>query len=344
LVASGHDSDHHCGRAAPNEPDQCHFFRTALDYVRGGAPDPRKPVLVLDRAFLDVPSSLDRVYGPNVVPRTVIDPRSSAFMTAPITTDLYSAVVIASSRGRPEDKSQQDLNEVTSTPDSDAINARAGDLRAFFDSGGGIFANAGYVHGDDPGDPYYGFLPITVRSAQVTRPFALTDPGRALGFLDKDVKCCPTHNTFEQPSSFSALGAIDTDGVGHRVTLFADAPSFASLGEPPIGPATAQEVARGVGSSKRCRRRRSVRIRLHRSRHRHFSTAVVYVNGKRARRFRGERITRPFRVRLRGNRTRVRIVIVTTGKRKLTIRRTYHRCKPRHHRRRARHRARHHRR
>jgi hypothetical protein len=345
LVASGHDSDHHCGRAAPNEREQCHFFRTALDYVRGGAPDPTKPVLVLDRAYLDVPASLDRIYGPNAVPRTVVDPRSSAFMVAPISTELYSAVVIASSRSdRPEDKTQQDLNELNSTPDSDAINARAGDLRDFFDSGGGIFVNAGNAHGDGPGDPYYGFLPITVQSARVTNPFTLTDAGRALGFVDRDVTCCPTHNTFEQPSPFSALRAVDTDAVGRRVTLFAEAPTFSSLGEPPISPGTLQQVARGVASAKRCRRRRSVRIRLHRPRHRRFSTAVVYVNGKRARRFQGRRITRPFRVRLRGNRTRVRIVILTTGKKKLTIRRTYRRCKPRHHRRHrrhAKHRARH---
>src|SRR5215212_8179094 len=109
LVATGHDADHHCGRDATGFPHlQCHFFQVGVDYVRAGAPDPTKPVLVLDRAKLDVVSSLDRVYGADAVPRTVIDPRSADFATAPITTDAYSAVIIASSAGDPNDPTPRD--------------------------------------------------------------------------------------------------------------------------------------------------------------------------------------------------------------------------------------------
>jgi len=43
--------------------EQCLFFAVAVNYVRGGAPDPSKPVLVLDRGPLDVVTSLNRVYG-----------------------------------------------------------------------------------------------------------------------------------------------------------------------------------------------------------------------------------------------------------------------------------------
>src|SRR4051794_3293047 len=123
VIATGHDTDHHCGRDGTGYPHlQCNFFKTAVDYVRAGAPDPAKPVLVLDRKSLDVVTSLDRAYGPGAVPRKVIDPRSGAFKRAPITAGRYSAVIIASSGGDPGDPSPQDLNEVGSTPDSDAIN------------------------------------------------------------------------------------------------------------------------------------------------------------------------------------------------------------------------------
>ena len=328
LIASGHDSDSHCGHVS-NEPDahrQCHFFKVAVEYVRAGAPDPRKPVLVLDRAALDVSTSLDRIYGRGVVPRRIIDPRSAAFRSAPITTALYSAVVVASSRALKNDPTPPDLDEVGSAPDSNAIKARAGDLRAFFHSGGGIFLNSGGMHGDGPGDPYYAMLPITVQPARVTYPFTLTDDGRRLGFLPADVTCCPTHNTFDQPSVFSALQAVDVDAAGRVVTLFADTPSIASLGDPPISRAMLRRIAAALPSAKRCVRGRRLRLRLIRPKGLRFSRASVYVNGRRVRRMRGRAVTRPFKITLRGKRTRVRIVILTTGKRKVTIRRTYRRC------------------
>ena len=323
LVATGHDSDHHCGREAQR---QCHFFKVALEYVRAGAPDPSKPVLVLDRGALDVSLSLDRIYGPGVVPRTVIEPRSAAFTRAPITTALYSAVIVASSRGY-ADATPQDLNEFRSTPDSDAINRRARDLRGFFDSGGGIFVNSGNAHGDGPGDPYYAFLPITVRSGRVTEPFRLTPNGSALGFLPEDVTCCPTHNTFESPSLDSALRPVDTDAAGRIVTVFANTPRFSLIGDPPLTRATIRRIAAGLPSARRCIRRRRITIRIPKPRRLRYSRASVYVNGKRVKRLRGRRITRPFKITLRGSRTRVKVVILTTGKRKITIRRTYRRCR-----------------
>src|SRR3954454_13283355 len=97
VFATGHDADHHCGRGGTGFAHlQCNFFRVGVDYVRAGAPDPAKPVLVLDRGELDVVSSLDRVYGPGAVPRTVVDPRSDAFPSTAITTSQFSAVIVAS--------------------------------------------------------------------------------------------------------------------------------------------------------------------------------------------------------------------------------------------------------
>jgi len=232
LIATGHDADHHCGRAdaVAGAHEQCHFFQVAVNYVRAGAPDPTKPVLVLDRGALDVVSSLDRAFGPGL-PRAVIDPRSPAFRAAPITTGLYSAVIIASSRGPANDPSPQDLNEFGSTPDSDAINVRAGDLRTFYGGGGGIYVNSGNTHGDDPTDPYYAFLPVTVRGSRVKSPFVLTDAGRALGMVDNDVVCCPTHNTIEPPADGSPFRTIDTDSLGRIVSVYAESQRFSGLGD-----------------------------------------------------------------------------------------------------------------
>jgi hypothetical protein len=337
LIATGHDADHHCGRVTTEPKDgdphrQCHFVEVAVNYVRGGAPDPTKPVLVLDRGALDVVASLDRIYGPGVMPRTVIDPRSSQFASEPLTTDRYSAIIVASSGGDPEDPTQQDLNAVGSAPDSEAIAARAADIRAFFDAGGGVYANSGSVHGDGPGDPYYEFLPITVASAAVTSPFSLTDAGRALGFVEDDVACCPTHNTFETPSAESALKAIDIDADGRVVSVFAETQRFESLGDAPVTPETVQEVSKDLPSTAGCVRRTSITLRLRRPTNRRFSRATIYLNKKRVKRLRGRRITRPIKIDLTSKRlasaakARFRIVIITTGKRKIVVRRTYRLC------------------
>ncbi len=337
LVATGHDADHHCGRVTTAPKDgpphaQCHFVEVAVDYVRAGAPDPTKPVLVLDRGKLDVVASLDRIYGPGVVPRRVMSPRSTTFKNAPITTDRYSAIVIASSKGNPNDPTPQDLNELKSTPDSDAINARAKDIEAFFNTGGGIYVNSGSAHGDGPDDPYYGFLPITVQSAAVTSPYTLTEAGRALGFTRADVVCCPTHNTFEPPSSTSALKAIDTDVNGKLVSVFAETPRFTSLGDPPITPSIEREVGQDLKPNGTCARRRALTLRIRRPENLRFSRAVVYVNNRPVKRLRGRKITRPIKVSLRHARYdnvktfRVRIKVTTTGKRKINIRRSYRAC------------------
>jgi hypothetical protein len=330
LLATGHDADHHCGRTTsePFSHTQCHFFQVAVDYVRGGAPDPTKPVLVLDRGDLDIVSSIDRIYGP-AFPRAVIEPRSEAFRTAPITTDLYSAVIIASSKGETDDPSPQDLNEFFSTPDSDAINARADDLRAFFNAGGGIYVNSGSKHGDEPGDPYYAFLPVTVRGAAVVSPFLLTDSGRALGFVEGDITCCPTHNTFEALSDLSALRQIDTDSQGRTVSIYAETPNFSALSEPPLSQSQILEVVSSLPVERKCISRRSIVLRLHRPKGVRFDRAVIYRNGKFNKRVRGKKVTQPIRIKVpqnRGATVKLRIVIFTTSKRKLTIRRTYKIC------------------
>src|SRR3712207_2030735 len=82
LVVTGHDADLHCVSNA-----QCGFVNVAVTHVRGGAPDPNKPVLVLDRDDLDMSVALDNAFGAGVIPRVVMDPRSAEFASAPLTTD-----------------------------------------------------------------------------------------------------------------------------------------------------------------------------------------------------------------------------------------------------------------
>ena len=221
---TGHDADFHCASGEP----QCHFVSTAVNYVRAGAPDPSRPVLVLDRLNLQMVGALDRAFGAGAVPRQVVDPRSQ-FAGVPLSTNNYSAILIASD----VTCGGCDLNEATSTPDSDAINARAGDIAAFFNAGGGVYANAGGSHGDgDPAngaDTYYSFLPIPVGGAPVTGPFCLTPLGASIGFEDSptsltgcpdssrrrgtndDINCCATHNSFITPPAGSALRVAETD-------------------------------------------------------------------------------------------------------------------------------------
>jgi hypothetical protein len=135
MIVTGHDADFHCRGGA-----QCHFVKTATDWVRAGAPDPTKPVLILDTDDLDFPTALTNVntqFGENI-PNVVMDPKSLQFAAEPLTTASYSAILVASDTTC----GGCDLNQ-NNTEDSDAINARTADIQAFFNAGGGVYANAG---------------------------------------------------------------------------------------------------------------------------------------------------------------------------------------------------------
>jgi hypothetical protein len=230
---TGHDADLHC-----TGEGQCHYVEAAVNWVRAGAPDPSRPVLVLDRLDLDFVVALDNAFGPNAVPREVVDPRSAEFAAVPLTTDRFSAILIASD----VTCGGCDLNEFDSTPDSDAINARQGDIAAFFNAGGGVYANSGADHGDgnpDTGpDPYYSFLPIPVGGTAVSPPFCLTPVGASIGFEDPagcpdpsrwrgtrdDINCCATHNSFTHPPPDTALQVAETDVGADGVVSSDDVP------------------------------------------------------------------------------------------------------------------------
>ena len=218
LWLRGHDADLHCSGGS-----QCHFIRVAVSYVRAGAPDPTKPVLVLDRGSLQFGTALDSAFGAGVVPRVVMDPRSAQFRSAPLTTSRYSAILVASDTTC----GGCDLNDFDSSPDSDAINARKAAISSFFNAGGGVYANSGGSRGD--GDPvipdvYYSFVPAPLGGQVVQPPFCLTSVGIAAGFEDQtcpdasrrsgtnsDINCCATHNSFQDPPAGSALRVAERD-------------------------------------------------------------------------------------------------------------------------------------
>ena len=265
LVTTGHDADLHCGGGGLSPfSAQCHFVEVATKYVRGGAPDPTKPVLILDNdeanggpdsGEYDMAFAVDNAFGLGNVPYTVFEPQSPAWAAEPLTTDRYSAILVASDYSC----GGCDLNPPTgsgdSTADSDAINARKADIEAFFNAGGGIYVNAGAVHGDGDAssgaDVFYNFVPIPVGGVQVSPPFCLTPEGAFLGFEDPpagsdeeggcpdlskstgthdDINCCATHNSFEEPAAGTALRVAERDtgedgivsGDDFPETLFAE--------------------------------------------------------------------------------------------------------------------------
>jgi hypothetical protein len=327
LIVTGHDTDYHCAAGQP----QCHFVKVAVDYVRGGAPSPKKPVLVLDNGSNKMSTALDMAFGPGAVPRTVVDPRSG-LAGLPITTSNYSAIVIASD----VTCGGCDLNDFTGTPDSDAINGRAADIAKFFNAGGGIFFNSGALHGDGDAttgaDTYYSSVPIPVGGAAVAPPFTLTPAGKKLGLTDgtggtsNDINCCATHNSFALPPAGSALEVAETDSKGQAETLFAEGRISGGTIKKP-----ATKVI-GLPSNKKCVSRRKFRIKIRQPGGIRIQTALVFLNGKKVRVLK-RRVFRRLRhtatVNLRGlpkGTFVLKIVVLTTKGKTIKGKRKYHTC------------------
>ena len=360
LVVTGHDAESHCAReeVVERRPAACAFVATSVNWVRAKAPDPNKPVLILDRGNLDFKKSVDRMVARGAsVPYQVVDPRSSAFATLPINTATYSAVLIASSKDETSDESAPDLDEFNSTPDNNAINARAADIRAFFNAGGGLDVMSGGAAARANSARYYGFLKITRGGGTVTTPFKLRSPGRAIGWQDArenpgeldQINCCNTHVSFEPPAPESALKIAEADSAGRAITLVAETNDLATIEEPPT---TAQAVFAGapgvspVGGGARgtattgttkavCVPRKALKVSLRRPRGVRFAKLVIYVNGRKKRTVSGKTLgtkarTRAVRIRLSPTRTsKLRMVVTTSSGRKLTYRRTYKPCSTR---------------
>jgi hypothetical protein len=287
LLVTGHDADLHCVGG-----QQCHFVKVAVEYVRAGAPDPSKPVLVLDKGGLQVPKALDAAFPPaGSVPRRVVDPQSPEWASLALTPSAYSAIIVASDSSC----GGCDLN-VGSIADSTAINSRKADIERFFNSGGGIlaFSGANRAGGDSDtsDDIFYGFAPIPVGGVAVSPPFTLTPEGRALGFTDgtggtrDDINCCPTHNSFALPPAGSVLKVAETDSRGSAETLFAEGRiSGGGFVPPSTTPRVTPAEAFRFPPTRKCVSRRNFVIRLVRKPGVKYVAAQVKVNGRRTRVF-----------------------------------------------------------
>jgi hypothetical protein len=319
LLATGHDADSHCSDAdIPH--GQCHFVAAAVNYVRGGAPVPGRPLLLLDctpQHFLAV--AISRALGPGVPSTTLCPHTDSAFKTDPLSASRYSAIIVGSS------VDQLNIGAVETTPDSVAISARAADISAFFNSGGGVLAFSGDFNGDgnpSPPDTYYTFIPVPLGGALGDPPFNLTPAGAALGFQstrqgigpNDDINCCPTHNGFREPPAGSVLQVAERDSSvpPEPETLFGEG----TIGEGRIieGP-RAGDVIETPG---KCLRRRRIKLRLRQRHGVRIRRALIYVNGKRVRvlkrkRFRHRRaVTVVLRHLPKRHTIRVRVVVRTT--------------------------------
>ena len=355
LIVTGHDPDTHCALEG-DDTGSCRFVEAGVDYVRGTA-DATKPVLVLDRANNYWVTALRYAYrGQTAMPYQLVDPRSAEFASLPLTTDRYSAILVAASKDAVDDPTPSDLNELGSTPDTDAINARAADIAKFFDAGGGLFVSSGGAAARENSARYYRFINITRGGGAVTKPLFLTDLGRSIGWRDalanpgetNDINCCETHVSFEPPAPESPLKVAERDKAGRAITMVADTNRLATIEEPPAKP---EEVFAGLpggstgsggsdgsggqaGSPKAvCVPKRALRVSLRRPRGVRFTKVVAYVNGRRVKtvgrkRLGSGRKTRPFTIRLSQNRrSKIRIVATTASNRKYTYRQTYKPCR-----------------
>ena len=246
FFATGHDQDLHC---AGRDANECAYYEIASNFVRAGS---SLPVLILDRGALQAVMALNLAYSNNQSttptssspPYVVEDPQGLATTqingAAPpgITTastwpttalldssghPLWSAIIVASDASC----GGCDLNNTSdgTHPDSDAINARASAIQAFFNAGGGLLYLAGADNAFDADgvsgkDIYYASVPVPIGGQPVTEPFTVTSDGASLGITDAMVNCCATHNSFSLPPAGSTIRVAETDSAGLAESLF----------------------------------------------------------------------------------------------------------------------------
>jgi hypothetical protein len=229
-----------------------------IPWIRGGAPNPALPVLVLDRdgttdpdcgtscneahhpAVLELDNSLDLAFGAGVLNKQVVDPRSAEFASLPLDTAHYSAIVLASD----VTCGGCDLNNNVAQPDSDALLARRNDIVNFYRNGGGVMAfSGGGINAASPltrggsgtlarCDHYYEFLPFPATCDAGGGNITTTPAGQAIGLQDEFYEFA--HNGFQAPAAGSPLQVGATLAPGSDMatrgaqsipeTLFTDMP------------------------------------------------------------------------------------------------------------------------
>jgi hypothetical protein len=285
FFVTGHDQDFHCSEG---DSDECAYYKITTTFVQAGS---SLPILILDRdntssggpsstntasTPLEAVQSLNLAYtgsatpGPSSPPYVVEDPQgiqptqingspppgistSSTWATTPLVDSaghpLWSAIIVASDTNC----GGCDLNNTDGTHvDSDAINARTGDIQGFFNAGGGLLYLAGDLDafnadGVSGKDVYYASLPVPVGGEAVTEPFTVTPDGAALGITDAMVNCCATHNSFALPDAGSPVQVAETDSAGLAESLFLSGGTVCSSGFCKQTPTTTTTSLSGPG-------------------------------------------------------------------------------------------------
>lgn len=122
----------------------------------------------------------------------------------------YSAIVVAS-----------DFGGILRQAELDILNARAADIIAFLNAGGGLYAMAESNNGAGltPGGGHFGFLPFVVSSLSLNQRedgFTITAFGLSLGLTVADVNGNFSHNVFD--GTFG-LNIVDRDDQQNIVSL-----------------------------------------------------------------------------------------------------------------------------
>src|SRR5712692_3924397 len=218
LWVTGHDADLHCSQNSPSSGAHCHYLQVAVDFVINGS---TLPMLALDNGT-QVHDAISNAFGSAAPTVTTVDP-STGFASLPLLDSqgkpLYSAIIIASDITC---DGCDNNNDVGDTPDSNAINARAADIKPFFNAGGGVLALAGANNIS----VYYNFLPVKLTAIPVSPPdgspggFKLTSIGLSLGLIEgSDDNCCQTHNSFIIPPAGTPLEVAEVDTAGEAETV-----------------------------------------------------------------------------------------------------------------------------
>ena len=211
--------DEHCEHGSES-PGICDATRKYLEYARGGAPNPNRPILAIDCGSEDRgggagPEYIEAAYDQDP-PIYTVCPGTDEYDEVEFTTDDWSVIAV----GTGEASSGNDDPRGTS---NGPLNARKDDFQRFFDQGGGIATfNAARGGRDEDLD----FLPLDVelredireRSDGVERgeggAYYVTPAGRAeLGVTDEEVsaECC-MHEAYEEPDGPLKVGVRDGGG------------------------------------------------------------------------------------------------------------------------------------
>ncbi|GMR23681.1 MAG: hypothetical protein BMS9Abin37_2135 [Acidobacteriota bacterium] len=220
VFLTGHDPDFH----APGTAGAKNLLRSGLAFVTGGVYVP-STTFTLGGKFLWVESRIGDPGLPSVPGGHLIGENGLTSLGLALGTDYdrvnaaelpaidfsdYAAIAVASSFGG-----------LLRQGELDALIARSGDIEAFINSGGGLFASSesenhgGHLGGSTP----YGYLPISVTITNVVLPFVPTAIGAAapynLVFGDLN---SPTHNSFLETGGLDVLDR-DGGGTGNPTTL-----------------------------------------------------------------------------------------------------------------------------